>query len=148
MADRGQRSLVGAAVAAAVLVGKQRPSTEPVPQATVAPPPAIETRPTPPPAAVTSPPEEKKPAEKKAAPKPEPKPNAQEEKWIAQFKAADSNGNGSLTEEEVGRHFPGLTRNFERVDTDRNHRISLKEFLQWRRQQQENQERRVEKKAR
>jgi serine/threonine protein kinase len=46
-----------------------------------------------------------------------------------EFKAADTNGDGFLTQAEAQR-FPALERNFKRVDSDGDGRISLREFVQ------------------
>jgi hypothetical protein len=47
----------------------------------------------------------------------------------AEFRAADSNGDGYLTPAEA-RRFPMLERNFQRVDSDGDGRISQREFIQ------------------
>jgi Protein kinase domain/EF hand len=46
----------------------------------------------------------------------------------AEFRAADSNGDGYLSPAEA-RRFPALERNFQRVDTDGDGRISQREFV-------------------
>jgi len=126
--------VVIAAAIGAVLLGTQRePARKPAAKADT--PPAAAAPAEPKPAA------EKKPAEKK----PEPKLGPHEAQWAAEFQSADANRNGSLTEEEVRSHFPGLARTFERFDADRDRRISLKEFMQWR---QDQLDRRMEKRGR
>jgi len=54
----------------------------------------------------------------------------------AQFRAADANGDGYLQPPEA-RRFPAIARDFARVDDDGDGRISLREFLQFRRLQLE-----------
>ena len=53
----------------------------------------------------------------------------------AEFRRADANGDGFLTPDEVHGHFPMIARNFQRVDTDGDGRISLHEFAELRRLQ-------------
>lgn len=53
-----------------------------------------------------------------------------------QFKTSDVNGDGYLSRDEVSR-FPVIARDFQRVDTDRDGRLSPREFLQARRAQAE-----------
>jgi serine/threonine protein kinase len=62
---------------------------------------------------------------------------------LQQFHAADTNGDGYLSAEEL-RRFPFLAREFTRLDTDGDGRISLAEFEQARRAQLE---RRVAKRS-
>jgi serine/threonine protein kinase len=50
----------------------------------------------------------------------------------AEFRAADGNGDGFLTQAEAQR-FPALARHFKRADSSGDARISLREFLQARR---------------
>ena len=47
----------------------------------------------------------------------------------AEFSSADSNGDGYLSADEA-RRFPTLAKNFQRVDTDGDGRISQREFIQ------------------
>ncbi|MGQ0511359.1 MAG: protein kinase domain-containing protein [Betaproteobacteria bacterium] len=54
----------------------------------------------------------------------------------AQFKSADANHDGFLTRDELAR-FPFIAREFQRVDADRDGRLSPTEFLQARRAQAE-----------
>jgi serine/threonine protein kinase len=60
-----------------------------------------------------------------------------EEKFGPQFRAADANADGYLSPEEVRGRFPVIAKEFARVDTDNDGRISMREFLQVRRQQLE-----------
>ncbi len=53
----------------------------------------------------------------------------------ADFRAADTNSDGYLSRDEAARRFPFAAREFERVDTDRDGRISPQEFWQMRRAQ-------------
>jgi len=62
---------------------------------------------------------------------------------LQQFHAADTNGDGYLSAEEL-RRFPFLAKEFVRLDTDGDGRISLAEFEQARRAQLE---RRVAKRS-
>jgi hypothetical protein len=54
------------------------------------------------------------------------------ERTNQEFKAADANGDGYLSQDEAQR-FPMLARGFKRVDQDADGRISLREFAQARR---------------
>ena len=51
-----------------------------------------------------------------------------------EFRAADADGNGFLSRDEV-RRFPVLARDFERTDADGDGRISMQEFVRLRRLQ-------------
>ena len=53
-----------------------------------------------------------------------------------EFMAADRNGDGFLTPDDVRGRFPFIEKNFSRVDTDHDGRISLDEFWQLRQKQQ------------
>ena len=53
------------------------------------------------------------------------------------FRAADANSDGYLSRDEVARRFPFAAREFERVDADRDGRISPREFWRLRRAQGE-----------
>src|SRR5216684_468263 len=55
----------------------------------------------------------------------------------AEFKAADTNGDGYLSPEEVRGRFPVIAREFQRIDANRDGKISLEEFRNLRRQQLE-----------
>ena len=55
----------------------------------------------------------------------------------AQFRGADANGDGYLQPPEVRGRFPAIARDFERVDHDKDRRISMREFLGFRRTQLE-----------
>lgn len=54
----------------------------------------------------------------------------------AQFKSADANQDGFLTRDELSR-FPFIAREFQRIDSDRDGRLSPAEFLRARRAQAE-----------
>jgi len=58
-------------------------------------------------------------------------------KSAQEFKSADRNNDGYLSREEVQGRFPGIERQFERVDSDGDGRISPEEFLRFRRLQME-----------
>ena len=55
----------------------------------------------------------------------------------AQFRAADTNGDGYLSPDEVRARFPHIAREFARVDTNGDGRISLAEFERFRAMQLE-----------
>jgi serine/threonine protein kinase len=55
----------------------------------------------------------------------------------AEFRAADANGDGFLSQDEVRGRFPGLAREFQRADADGDGRISPREFFKARRLQLE-----------
>jgi serine/threonine protein kinase len=55
----------------------------------------------------------------------------------AQFRAADTNGDGYLSPDEVRGRFPHIAREFARVDTNGDGRISLAEFERFRAMQLE-----------
>jgi serine/threonine protein kinase len=68
--------------------------------------------------------------------RPGPPPDDKMEKMRAveaEFRAADTNGDGYLTPDEVRGRFPMLEREFQRVDTNGDGRISLKELHEFRR---------------
>jgi hypothetical protein len=54
-----------------------------------------------------------------------------------QFRTADANADGYLSPDEVRGRFPMIAKEFARVDADNDGRISMREFLQFRRQQLE-----------
>lgn len=58
---------------------------------------------------------------------------AQRQQARREFQAADRNGDGYLSREEVAGHFPLIAREFERVDADHDGRISPQEFFRLRR---------------
>jgi len=58
-------------------------------------------------------------------------------KSAQEFKSADRNSDGYLSRDEVQGRFPGIERQFERVDSDGDGRISADEFLRLRRFQAE-----------
>jgi len=60
-----------------------------------------------------------------------------------EFEAADKNGDGYLSPEEVRGRFPVIAREFQRIDTNGDGKISLEEFQNLRRRQLE---KRLEKK--
>lgn len=53
----------------------------------------------------------------------------------ADFRSADTNADGYLSQDEVARRFPFAARQFGRIDTDRDGRISPREFWELRRAQ-------------
>ena len=53
----------------------------------------------------------------------------------AEFRSADRNGDGYLSPDEVRGRFPLIAREFQRLDTDHDGRISLPEFIEVRRMQ-------------
>jgi serine/threonine protein kinase len=53
----------------------------------------------------------------------------------ADFQSADRNGDGFLSQDEVRGRFPVIAREFAKVDADGDGRISLLEFLQFRKRQ-------------
>ena len=55
----------------------------------------------------------------------------------AEFRAADTNGDGFLSADEVRLRFPAIARDFQHADTDGDGRISVREFMQFRRLQLE-----------
>lgn len=52
-----------------------------------------------------------------------------------EFRGADRDGDGYLTPSEVEGRFPGVARDFGKVDSNGDRRISLEEFINLRRQQ-------------
>ena len=53
----------------------------------------------------------------------------------AEFRSADTNGDGYLSPDETRGRFPGISREFQQADSDGDGRISLREFAQVRRMQ-------------
>jgi serine/threonine protein kinase len=58
-----------------------------------------------------------------------------EQTFTREFQSADANADGYLQPPEVRGRFPFIAKDFVRVDTDHDGRISLREFLELRRQQ-------------
>ena len=64
-----------------------------------------------------------------------PIPERARERVTEQFRGADRDGDGYLTPSEVEGRFPGVARDFGKVDSNGDRRISLQEFTDLRRQQ-------------
>ncbi len=72
-------------------------------------------------------------AASRPTPAPVDQPAPERQDGVAEFRSADRNGDGYLSREEAQARFPVLGRAFDRVDADRDGRISPQEFLQARR---------------
>jgi hypothetical protein len=53
--------------------------------------------------------------------------------WAANFKAADKNGDGGLSREELSqtKGFPSIRKNFDQMDTDRDGKVTMAEHDAW-----------------
>jgi len=56
-----------------------------------------------------------------------------QEKWEANFKAADKNKDGALTKDELkdSKAFPRVTQNFNAIDANKDGKVSLEEVRAW-----------------
>ena len=52
-------------------------------------------------------------------------------RFDALFLAADANGDGALSREEAAQRLPRVARKFDRVDADRDGRLTLEEMHAW-----------------
>jgi len=71
-------------------------------------------------------------------PRPEPAipiPDRARERVSEEFRGADRNGDGYLSATEVEGRFPGVSRDFQAIDRDGDRRLSLDEFITYRRLQ-------------
>jgi len=64
-----------------------------------------------------------------------PIPERARERVTEEFRGADRDGDGYLTSSEVEGRFPAVARDFGKVDSNGDRRISLQEFTDLRRQQ-------------
>jgi hypothetical protein len=62
-------------------------------------------------------------------------PERARERLSEDFRSADRDGDGYLSQAEVEGRFPGIARDFAKVDLNGDRRISLDEFIELRRQQ-------------
>jgi hypothetical protein len=117
------------------------PSAEPIAQEQHAPPlpaPAAEAPPKPALVQVQPmPPRERPGRERDDRPGPDDKKEKQRQLAEQEFRAADGNGDGYLSPDEVRGRFPAIERDHRRVDLDGDGRISPHEFIEFRRMQAE-----------
>ena len=57
----------------------------------------------------------------------------QRAKWEQDFKAADKNGDGGLSKDEVNaaKHFGNIKKNFDAMDADKNGKVTEAEYRSW-----------------
>jgi len=123
------------------------PTVEPIAQEQQAPPPSAPAAEAPPapvaapkPALVQLqplPPRERPGRERDDRPGPDDKKEKHRQLAEQEFRAADSNGDGYLSPDEVRGRFPAIERDHRRVDFDGDGRISPHEFIEFRRMQAE-----------
>jgi Ca2+-binding EF-hand superfamily protein len=71
-------------------------------------------------------------------PRPEPTtpiPDRARERVSEEFRGADRNGDGYLSPAEIEGRFPAVSRDFQAIDRDGDRRLSLDEFITYRRLQ-------------
>ena len=129
----------------AALQAAAPPVAAPRPQSTPAAPPPLEAAPSSPSdGATVSPPQEAPQSDRAQSVQAAPSPSPEEQRLQrlrrearAQFRSADTNGDGYLSRRETRARFPYMARIFDRVDTNGDGRISFDEFLAFRRLQVE-----------